>query len=139
MVAKGGDKLLADDAINALRERLLPRAYLVTPNHHEASALAERTIDNVDDMHEAAAAIHTFGARNVLVKGGDLPGGGEQALDVLSEGKTVIAIAHRLFTVLSSDCILYFENGKLVQQGPHDELLETSPGYKRIFELQFNQ
>ena len=82
----GGDKLLQDDAINALRERLLPRAYLVTPNHHEASALAEQTINDVDDMHEAAATIHSFGARNVLVKGGDLPGAGEQSVDVLYDG-----------------------------------------------------
>ena len=86
MIAKGGDKLLQDDAINALRERLLPRAYLVTPNHHEASALAEQTINDVDDMHEAAATIHSFGARNVLVKGGDLPGAGEQSVDVLYDG-----------------------------------------------------
>lgn len=61
------------------------------------------------------------------------------ALDELSQGKTVIAIAHRLFTVLSSDYILYLENGKLVQYGPHAELLEISPGYKKIFEMQFHR
>jgi hydroxymethylpyrimidine kinase/phosphomethylpyrimidine kinase len=87
MVAKGGDKLLPDDASEALRSTLVPRALLVTPNHHEASVLADRAINNVEDMHEAAAAIHAHGARNVLVKGGDLPGAREQSLDVFFDGR----------------------------------------------------
>ncbi|MDH3712332.1 MAG: bifunctional hydroxymethylpyrimidine kinase/phosphomethylpyrimidine kinase [Gammaproteobacteria bacterium] len=86
MVAKGGDRLLPDDAGEALRRSLLPLALLVTPNHHEAGVLAERPIHNVDDMHVAAAAIQACGARNVLVKGGDLPGAGEQSIDVLFDG-----------------------------------------------------
>jgi len=86
MVAKGGDRLLRDDASDALRRILVPRALLVTPNHHEAGALADLTIDTIEDMHEAAMVIHSFGARNVLVKGGDLPGAGQQSLDVLFDG-----------------------------------------------------
>lgn len=86
MVAKGGDRLLPEDAGEALRSRLLPLAYLVTPNHHEASVLAAREIADLDGMREAAAAILGQGARNVLVKGGDLPGAGDSASDVLFDG-----------------------------------------------------
>ncbi len=71
MVAKGGAKLLDDSALNALRERLLPLAALITPNLPEAEALLGRP---VADSREAARALHALGTRAVLVKGGHQEG-----------------------------------------------------------------
>jgi hydroxymethylpyrimidine/phosphomethylpyrimidine kinase len=74
MVAKGGERLLDADAIDALRTELLPRAHMVTPNALEAEVLSGLTIRTVDDMHAAARRILTRGPRVVLVKGGHLEG-----------------------------------------------------------------
>ena len=74
LAASGGD-VLADDATRrALRELLIPRATLVTPNLDEASALLERDVRDVDAMHEAAGALIAAGAGAALVKGGHLAG-----------------------------------------------------------------
>jgi hydroxymethylpyrimidine/phosphomethylpyrimidine kinase len=74
MVAKGGDRLLAEDAIGALVRRLVAGAALVTPNLPEAEVLAGRTVRTVADMRAAAEAIRAAGARAVLLKGGHLEG-----------------------------------------------------------------
>jgi hydroxymethylpyrimidine/phosphomethylpyrimidine kinase len=72
MVAKGGDRLLEEDAALAMRSELLPRAHIVTPNIPEAEVLAGIRIDSVEAMHEAARRILALGPRVVLVKGGHL-------------------------------------------------------------------
>ena len=74
MVAKGGDRLLEEDAVAALRAELLPRAHLVTPNVPEAEVLAGMTIRTLADMRTAATRILALGPRVVLVKGGHLDG-----------------------------------------------------------------
>jgi hydroxymethylpyrimidine/phosphomethylpyrimidine kinase len=74
MVAKGGDRLLETDAVDALRRELLPRTRVLTPNVPEAEALSGMRITSVDDMRSAARRILTFGPRVVLVKGGHLDG-----------------------------------------------------------------
>ncbi|MEM6910946.1 MAG: ABC transporter ATP-binding protein [Verrucomicrobiota bacterium] len=63
----------------------------------------------------------------------------KEALDRLAEGKTVIAIAHRLATVLNSDCILFMKEGRLFSHGSHHQLVESCDGYRRVVELQFAQ
>ena len=80
MISKHGAPLLDNDAAEALRERLLPRASVVTPNVFEAQILARRTIASLDDAHDAARAIADLGPAAVLVKGGHLDG---TATDVL--------------------------------------------------------
>jgi hydroxymethylpyrimidine/phosphomethylpyrimidine kinase len=70
MISKSGHRLLQDDAVVALRERLLPLATLVTPNLHEAALLAGMEIASLDDMRRAAETIAAGGARAVVVKGG---------------------------------------------------------------------
>ena len=72
MVATSGAKLLADDALDALRTRLLPRATIVTPNLPEAELLLGTRIEDVDAMHDAAVALRALGAKSVLLKGGHL-------------------------------------------------------------------
>jgi hydroxymethylpyrimidine/phosphomethylpyrimidine kinase len=80
MVAKSGDRLLAEDARMAVIEHLLPAARLVTPNLPEAEALLGEEITR-ETMEEAARALCEMGADAALIKGGHLEGGA--ALDVL--------------------------------------------------------
>lgn len=65
-----GTQLLTEDAFTALRDELIPRSALVTPNLREASALAGIDIEGEDDMRRAADVLMQRGARAVLVKGG---------------------------------------------------------------------
>jgi hydroxymethylpyrimidine/phosphomethylpyrimidine kinase len=88
MVAKGGDALLRPEARDALIEQLLPLAYVVTPNHHEAQVLTGLEIQTVEDMCRAAEAIYAMGPKNVVVKGGHLPVV-EAAIDVLYDGTAI--------------------------------------------------
>lgn len=74
MVAKGGHHLLADGAVTVLRQRLLPRAAVITPNLPEAEALTGMPIASVEDMHAAARALLALGVPAVLLKGGHLEG-----------------------------------------------------------------
>ncbi len=83
MVSKSGDKLLRDDAVAALKERLLPLATVITPNLPEASVLLGREIDTLEKMAAAARDLAALGAGNVLVKGGHLSAG--QSVDLLYE------------------------------------------------------
>jgi hydroxymethylpyrimidine/phosphomethylpyrimidine kinase len=85
MVAKGGDRLLRDEAVAALRERLLPLADLVTPNLPEAGALLDRPAPTGQArMVEAAAGLRALGPAAVLLKGGHL--GTEASPDLLDTG-----------------------------------------------------
>jgi hydroxymethylpyrimidine/phosphomethylpyrimidine kinase len=70
MVAKGGHKLLEDDAVAAIIRDLLPLALIVTPNVPEAEVLTKRRISTWDDVRGAAAQIVEMGAKSVVVKGG---------------------------------------------------------------------
>lgn len=73
MVAKSGDKLLADESVDALRSELLPLATLITPNLPEASVLLDLPeARDEQEMREQAAALLRFGPRAVLIKGGHL-------------------------------------------------------------------
>lgn len=74
MVAKGGAPLLQQQALHALKTRLLPLATLLTPNTEEAALLTGNAITNTEDMRHAAHALKQLGARAVLVKGGHVPG-----------------------------------------------------------------
>ncbi len=85
MVAKSGDALLAPDAVDALREQLLPLAEVVTPNAPEAEVLSGLPVAGEDDILAAAEAIHALGARHVLIKGGHLAG--DEVVDYLYSGK----------------------------------------------------
>jgi hydroxymethylpyrimidine/phosphomethylpyrimidine kinase len=83
MLAKSGDALLRPDARDALVTVLLPLALVVTPNLHEAGALAGMAVETTRDMEEAARRIGALGPRHVLVKGGHLK---DEATDILWDG-----------------------------------------------------
>jgi hydroxymethylpyrimidine/phosphomethylpyrimidine kinase len=86
MIAKSGDALLQTEARTALIKELLPLAFVVTPNLHEAEALAGLPVATERDMEEAARRILAMGPRNVLVKGGHLR---DSATDILWNGRDV--------------------------------------------------
>ncbi len=94
MVATSGAKLLADDALDALRTRLLPLASIVTPNIPEAELLLGHPI--ADDAAAASALaefVDDLGARAVLLKGGHLPGTGLM-IDRYWDGDSVAQFGH---------------------------------------------
>ncbi len=86
MVAKSGDRLLREDAVEAVLELLLPLTFIVTPNIPEAEVLTGGSIRSEADMIEAARVIHDHGATVVVVKGGHLDGA---AVDVVFDGSHV--------------------------------------------------
>lgn len=60
----------------------------------------------------------------------------QQGINELVKGRTTLIIAHRLSTVRSADTILILEDGKIIGQGPHAELVQTCPTYKQMVDLQ---
>lgn len=62
-----------------------------------------------------------------------------EAMETLAQGKTVIAIAHRLSTILNADQIVVMKDGRVVDAGPHLDLLGRCEEYSRLYELQFHQ
>ncbi len=86
MVSRTGAKLLADDAIQAIRERLIPLAQVLTPNRYEAQILTGLELHSLADMQKAAEQIGSQGSLAVLVKGGGMPGE-LQGVDVWFDGQ----------------------------------------------------
>ena len=82
MVAKGGARLLQPEAQDAMVDRLLPRATIVTPNAPEAQVLSGRKIVDLATQRQVAATLLDAGGAAVLLKGGHLPG--QTITDVLA-------------------------------------------------------
>ncbi|MGW1160149.1 bifunctional hydroxymethylpyrimidine kinase/phosphomethylpyrimidine kinase [Streptomyces sp. NPDC002519] len=83
-VSKHGDRLLADDALDAVRTRLLPLATVTTPNLDEVAELTGLRVTDEPGMRRAAVRLLAYGPRWVLVKGGHLAGA---AVDLLTDGR----------------------------------------------------
>lgn len=97
MIAKGGARLLEDEAIEAMRAELLPRAYVVTPNALEAAAIAGIDVRTLEDAREAAKRIVALGPAAAIVKGGHLKT--DAAIDILFDGRQVVELrAERIET-----------------------------------------
>jgi len=98
MVATSGDRLLAPEAVEALRKNLVPRSLVVTPNLPEAAVLVGASVArNEGEMEVQAREILALGARNVLIKGGH--GTGDESVDLLvGEGDVVRLSAKRIAT-----------------------------------------
>lgn len=101
MVGKMDSKLLKDDAIEAMKKRLIPLATIITPNIPEARFLLDdRPITNVEELKQAAIDLYELGSKFVLVKGGRLEG---PAIDVLYDGQNLTLFeAPRIDTVNTS-------------------------------------
>ena len=90
MIAKGGASLLQQEAVQALKEYLLPVATVVTPNVPEAEVLTGLEIHNVEDSKEAAKVLHELGAKYVLMKGGHAEYQGNEVIDLLLMEKSLL-------------------------------------------------
>ena len=84
MAAKSGDRLLREDAIEALVSRLFPMALIITPNLDEAEVLTGMRVNCVEDMECAAVKLRQLGPQYVVMKGGHLPG---NPIDLLYDGR----------------------------------------------------
>jgi len=87
MVAKGGTKLINEQAINDIRNKLIKKIFLITPNIPEAELLTKIEINSTDDMIAAGKILLKLGAKNVLIKGGHL--NSNQMNDILLTKKTI--------------------------------------------------
>jgi hydroxymethylpyrimidine/phosphomethylpyrimidine kinase len=97
MISKHGAPLVAAEAVKALAARLLPRAFLVTPNRPEAEALSGVAIATEKDAREAARRIRDLGAANVLIKGGHFPGPADDFL-LTRDGEWLVFEGRRVDT-----------------------------------------
>ncbi len=96
MVAKGGARLLRDDAVDALRTLLLPLAAIITPNLPEAEVLLGRPISSLDERRQAARDLVALGSRAAVVKGGHA---GDDVIDVYFDGDEIVELdAERIAT-----------------------------------------
>lgn len=131
MYAKSGDALLLPEAMEALRTRLLPLAWLVTPNIPEAEAIAGRKINRPDDLPEVACRISALGPRYVLIKGGHLSG--ETSPDLLYDGRDFTTFEARRIETKNSHgtgCTLSAAITALLARGkPLAESIETAKTY----------
>ena len=99
MVAQSGDKLLQDEAIDALKHELIPLAHLITPNLPEASVLLGRAIATTPAIEQAAIDLAALGCGNVLIKGGHLEtGDSDDCLYLGGERRAVILPGERIAT-----------------------------------------
>jgi len=81
MVAKSGDKLLQDDAIDALKKELIPITEIITPNIPEAEVLTNTKIEDQNSIEKASKLLADLGAKSVLIKGGH--SGADESSDCL--------------------------------------------------------
>jgi hydroxymethylpyrimidine/phosphomethylpyrimidine kinase len=90
MIAKGGEALLSDKALGAVKARLVPRADLLTPNAPEAEALTGIAVADLNGQRRAGEALLQAGSKAVLVKGGHVPG--KTVIDLLltRSGETLL-------------------------------------------------
>ena len=123
MIAKGGAKLINDSAIHILKNNLIKKTFLITPNIPEAEFLTKITIKNSKDMIKAANIILKLGAKNVLIKGGHLKS--EFMQDILVNKKTIKVFKNKKFLTenthgtgctLSSAIATFLSCGKLLNK-----------------------
>ncbi|MYL59318.1 pyridoxine/pyridoxal/pyridoxamine kinase [Virgibacillus halodenitrificans] len=94
MVCKGEDEVLQPENTDAMRELLLPRADIITPNLFEAGQLARTgPIKTMDGMKDAAVKIYELGAKNVVIKGGKALEH-DKAIDLFYDGKDFSWLEH---------------------------------------------
>jgi hydroxymethylpyrimidine/phosphomethylpyrimidine kinase len=92
MIASTGARLLTPDAVQALRNELVPRASLITPNLPEAEALLGQSIPSAAHMPEAARALLALGSEAVLLKGGHLSDA--ELVDIYCDAQSLLTFRH---------------------------------------------
>ena len=107
MVAKGGAKLINDNAVDFLKKKLIKQVSLITPNIPEAEVLAGVKIRSKEDMILAANKLINLGAKNVLIKGGHLKS--KKVEDIFlnkSDFKVFYSIRHKTKNTHGTGCTL---------------------------------
>lgn len=93
MVAQSGDKLLQDEAVEAIRQHLVPMADILTPNLPEAEVLTGSSVQSAAEMKKAAEALASSGCKAVLIKGGHRSGQQSDDLLYLSKDRQFLELA----------------------------------------------
>jgi len=123
MVAKGGAKLLDDKAVELLKDELIKKVTLITPNIPEAEILTNTKIKTKEDMIFAASVLINLGAKNVFIKGGHLDS--NLVYDIFVNKKEIMIIKNRRITTsnthgtgctLSSAISTFFACGKTLKK-----------------------
>ena len=123
MVAKGGAKLIDDKAVELLKNELIKKVSLITPNVPEAEMLTNTTIKNYEDMIFAASILIELGAKNVFIKGGHLDS--KVVQDIFVNKKEIMLIKNKRITTsnthgtgctLSSAISTFFACGKTLKK-----------------------
>tara|TARA_B100000767_G_scaffold224220_1_gene213257 strand:- start:107 stop:919 length:813 start_codon:yes stop_codon:yes gene_type:complete len=123
ITAKGGTRLIDNNAIKSIRDKFLKRAFVITPNIPEAEMLTDTKINSTEDMIYAANKIINLGAKNVLIKGGHL--NSRVMNDVLVSKKEINIFRNKKYTTknthgtgctLSSAIATYLSCGKLLKK-----------------------
>ena len=142
MVAKGGASLLQDEAVAALKAKLIPRAALLTPNIPEAEVLTGLALSTPEDMTAAGNDLLAMGAKAVLMKGGHLEG--DQLTDVLVSGEATKSFTsprqdtphtHGTGCTTASACAAGLAQGLTMVEAVErarayvQEAIRTAPGY----------
>ena len=142
MIAKGGHPLLEAKGIAALKDLLVLRAALLTPNAPEAAALTGLKVETLDDQRRAGEALLRLGAKAVLMKGGHLDGDTVSDLLVTSEGETLFQgprihsrHTHGTGCTLASACATGLAQGLTLTESVSRardyvvEAMRTAPGF----------
>ena len=123
MIAKGGAKLIDDEAVQLIKKKLIKKVSLITPNIPEAEILTETKIKTKEDMIYAASILIGFGAKNVFIKGGHLES--KIVQDIFVNKKEIMIIKNRRITTrnthgtgctLSSAISTFFSCGKTLKK-----------------------
>jgi len=142
MIAKGGHLLLESQGIAAIRDLLVPRAGLLTPNAPEAAALTGLAVETLDDLRRAGEALMRLGAKAVLMKGGHLVGDQVTDLLITTDGETLLQgprihsrHTHGTGCTLASACAVGIAQGLSLPQAVERarryviEAMIRAPGY----------
>ena len=123
MVAKGGTKLIDDEAIQLLKDQLIKKVSLITPNIPEAEILTQTKIKTQEDMIFAGSILIGLGAKNVFIKGGHLKS--KIVQDIFVNKSEIMTISNRRITTnnthgtgctLSSAISTFFACGKTLKK-----------------------
>jgi len=124
MVATSGDKLVKEDAIEALKSHLIPMAEIITPNLPEAGVLLGRTLSAASEVEAATVELAQLGCANVLVKGGHLEAAeSDDCLYLGAEARTVHLTGERIPTANThgTGCTLSSAIASFMAQGENIE------------------
>ena len=123
MVAKGGQRLVNKKSIKLLKNNLLKKVTLVTPNVPEAEVLSGISIKTVEDMVYAAKKINILGAKNVLIKGGHLSTKkihdvllSNNKVEIFNSKKIITKNTHGTGCTLSSAIATFYSCGKTIKK-----------------------